>query len=213
MLTTFSFFFTIGACRWSLIAGRIPGRTDNEIKNYWNTTLAKKLKAGPPKSSIGNGPICQFEEKNIVIGPAPPQKVQANVIRTKALRCTRPTVLPLHMFSSLDCNSDQAMDIQTHMGPHIIDGALKFSNDFLMGFNMEEEGEGEQVYMGCPPNTSFCPEIQVENGMTGASSLFEEALVIDLVIDNLVVNGCDLQNIDSAVGSWSCFLDAEEEWL
>ncbi|KAF3534054.1 hypothetical protein DY000_02043225 [Brassica cretica] len=29
--------------RWSLIAGRIPGRTDNEIKNYWNTHLRKKL--------------------------------------------------------------------------------------------------------------------------------------------------------------------------
>lgn len=30
--------------RWSLIAGRLPGRTDNEIKNYWNTHLIKKLK-------------------------------------------------------------------------------------------------------------------------------------------------------------------------
>ncbi|KAL5547789.1 hypothetical protein UlMin_003020 [Ulmus minor] len=28
--------------RWSLIAGRIPGRTDNEVKNYWNTHLNKK---------------------------------------------------------------------------------------------------------------------------------------------------------------------------
>ncbi|KAL5782918.1 hypothetical protein ACOSP7_007947 [Xanthoceras sorbifolium] len=28
--------------RWSLIAGRLPGRTDNEIKNYWNTNLAKR---------------------------------------------------------------------------------------------------------------------------------------------------------------------------
>ncbi|KAL8522682.1 hypothetical protein ACS0TY_012861 [Phlomoides rotata] len=30
--------------RWSLIAGRLPGRTDNEIKNYWNTHLLKKIK-------------------------------------------------------------------------------------------------------------------------------------------------------------------------
>eukprot|EP00253_Pinus_taeda_P022714 PITA_22714 len=29
--------------RWSLIAGRLPGRTDNEIKNYWNTRLTKKM--------------------------------------------------------------------------------------------------------------------------------------------------------------------------
>ncbi|KAJ4911466.1 Transcription factor MYB82 [Raphanus sativus] len=28
--------------RWSLIAGRLPGRTDNEVKNYWNTHLNKK---------------------------------------------------------------------------------------------------------------------------------------------------------------------------
>ncbi|MCL7037186.1 hypothetical protein MKW94_011283 [Papaver nudicaule] len=28
--------------RWSLIAGRLPGRTDNEVKNYWNTHLSRR---------------------------------------------------------------------------------------------------------------------------------------------------------------------------
>ncbi|CAI9783163.1 unnamed protein product [Fraxinus pennsylvanica] len=37
-----SLFTSIGS-RWSIIAAHLPGRTDNDIKNYWNTKLKKKL--------------------------------------------------------------------------------------------------------------------------------------------------------------------------
>lgn len=29
--------------RWALIAGRVPERTDNQVKNHWNTHLSKKI--------------------------------------------------------------------------------------------------------------------------------------------------------------------------
>ncbi|XP_010267204.1 PREDICTED: transcription factor MYB3-like [Nelumbo nucifera] len=42
-----SLYASIGS-RWSIIASRLPGRTDNDIKNYWNTKLKKKIMGMAP---------------------------------------------------------------------------------------------------------------------------------------------------------------------
>ena len=40
--------------RWSVIASHLKGRTDIDVKNYWNTKLKKKLLLGPNPSPNNN---------------------------------------------------------------------------------------------------------------------------------------------------------------
>ncbi|CAM6097723.1 unnamed protein product [Calypogeia fissa] len=34
--------------KWARMANQLPGRTDNEIKNYWNTRIKRRMRAGLP---------------------------------------------------------------------------------------------------------------------------------------------------------------------
>ena len=64
-----------------MIAGRIPGRTDDQIKNYWNTHLSKKL--------ISQG-IDPRNHKPLVVNPNPNNSPEVIITHDHAASNSKP---------------------------------------------------------------------------------------------------------------------------
>lgn len=66
-------FFLCGGLRWSAIATHLPKRTDNEIKNYWNTHLKKRL------AKMGIDPVTHKPKNDALLSSDGQSKSAANL--------------------------------------------------------------------------------------------------------------------------------------
>ncbi|KZV42264.1 r2r3-myb transcription factor [Dorcoceras hygrometricum] len=72
--------------RWSLIAGRIPGRTANDVKNFWNTHMAKTSSSPKGSKPVEKKEIIKPKPHNVAMSINKPQQSSewgSNVVDTR----------------------------------------------------------------------------------------------------------------------------------
>ncbi|XP_008784294.1 transcription factor MYB1-like [Phoenix dactylifera] len=191
--------------RWSLIAGRLPGRTDNEIKNYWNTNLSKKVKFPQAKLEKCSS---KSKAKNAVEGDSVEAAAKVDeqfhsVIRTKAVRCTK-VYLPLQD----DMMADHSLGPTCNDSPSTLVPQEDDPSNFLIDFDMEElvSSFEDDLFQLCP-NDNQKGGNAVDGNAEGSSFWCSEAMQEDW-------RGSDIQELNAAseLRSLATFLDSEEEW-
>ncbi|KAG1342650.1 transcription factor MYB4 [Cocos nucifera] len=124
--------------RWSLIAGRLPGRTDNEIKNYWNTKLGKEVKTIPEQlnEERDHGKLKQRKSKASLRTEAPKELGEQShpVIRTKAVRCTK-VYIPQHQDDRM-----AGQNLEPRSNEQALESMLEDVDpaDFFVDFDMQD---------------------------------------------------------------------------
>ncbi|KAG6388856.1 hypothetical protein SASPL_150292 [Salvia splendens] len=82
--------------KWSLIAGRLSGRTDNEIKNYWNTHIKRKLlsRGTDPQTHRPINPAASIDFRSSTPPPAVKENNSSSADNTKCSSTTTEESLP-----------------------------------------------------------------------------------------------------------------------
>ncbi|CAL1399311.1 unnamed protein product [Linum trigynum] len=120
-----SLYANIGS-RWSIIAAQLPGRTDNDIKNYWNTKLKKKLMGLLPNSSSHHQRKLPFHHHQLTnYGPMIPSD-QITMIPSSSPTMFRSSSPSLSSSSNNNSFNASAMQQQYYQQQVKEDGVLVF---------------------------------------------------------------------------------------
>ncbi|KAK7363291.1 hypothetical protein VNO77_05427 [Canavalia gladiata] len=211
--------------RWSLIAGRLPGRTDNEIKNYWNTNLGKKVKDGYQSSCHGKS-----RRENPKSETMATPELSSLVVRTKATKCSKVLLLNSHSSTQLQNKSNAEAQVveatnalpsnsptTNPMEPCLYDNGFtsfhgeekELPTDLLIDFNVEDISLCDLLNSDFSDMCDFSSSNVENNNSEQLSPCSDQTPIL---CDEILKNSfADQTNVSNNLHSFLSFLESGEE--